>query len=103
LETQTQTQIQAFNFEGTDVRTHIDAQETIWWVLADVCAVLEISKHRDLAASLDPDQRAYMKTDTLGGPQKMTTINESGLWTVIMRCVFAALLRYTHGREPSRA
>jgi len=92
-------QIQAFNFEGTDVRTHIDAEETIWWVLADICAVLEINNSRKVAAGLDDDQKSTFSqvassvTKSYTGadqhkrpPQRpMTIINESGLWTVIMR------------------
>ena len=55
-----------------------------WWVLADVCKVLEISKHRDAASRLDDDERESVLVDTLGGLQSMTAINESGLYSLIL-------------------
>ncbi|MCG4274467.1 Bro-N domain-containing protein [Acetobacter senegalensis] len=55
-----------------------------WWVLADVCKVLEISKHRDAASRLDDDERGSVLVDTLGGLQSMTAINESGLYSLIL-------------------
>ena len=34
-------EIQAFNYNGNEVRT-VEAGGETWWVLADVCKVLEI-------------------------------------------------------------
>jgi prophage antirepressor-like protein len=71
-----------FSFEETAVRV-IDGEGGPWFVLADVCAVLDISKYRDAAARLDDDERGSAVVDTLGGPQKTITINESGLYNLI--------------------
>ncbi len=77
-------ELQVFNYESNEVRTvMIDGEP--WFVLKDVCQVLGISKYRDVASRLDDDERGLFKMDTLGGLQEMTIINESGLYSVILR------------------
>lgn len=72
-----------FSFEGHEVRvtTHNDEAH---WVLADVCAVLEIGSPHKAATRLDEDEKGRTTIPTLGGPQEMTTINESGLWSLVL-------------------
>lgn len=53
-----------------------------WWVLADVCKVLGMSNPTVVAGRLDTDERA--KFD-LGCQGEATIINESGLYSVILR------------------
>lgn len=55
-----------------------------WFVLADVCQVLEIRNRADAAARLDDDEKGVVTTDTLGGAQEMTIINESGLYSIVL-------------------
>lgn len=76
--------IQVWNYESSEIRT-IEKDGEPWFVLADVCKVLEIKNSRDAAAKLDGDEKGVALTDTLGGKQQMTIINESGLYTVILR------------------
>lgn len=76
--------MQVFNYEGNEVRTVIKGNEP-WWVLADVCRVLDIQNNRNAARRLDDDEKGVHLMDTLGGGQKMTIINESGLYKVILR------------------
>ena len=76
--------LKIFNYEGKEVRTVRNSGDTLW-VLKDVCAVLGISKYRDTAERLDPDERVSVRVDTLGGAQEMIAINESGLYNVILR------------------
>jgi len=66
------------------VRVNIINGET-WFVAKDVCDVLELSKNRDAVARLDVDERGSVLVDTPGGKQEMTTINESGLYALIIR------------------
>jgi prophage antirepressor-like protein len=75
--------LQAFSYEGQDVRT-IQINGAPWWVLRDVCNVLGISNSRDVVARLDDDEKGVDTIDTLGGKQEMTVINESGLYSVIL-------------------
>lgn len=77
-------EMQTFVYSGAEVRT-VRKDGTPWFVLKDVCGVLGISKYRDVAERLDPDERGPVRVDTLGGSQEMTCISESGLYNVILR------------------
>ena len=55
------------------------------FVAKDVCEVLGLSKYRDAFSRLDEDERVSIKVDTLGGPQDMVAVNESGLYTLIFQ------------------
>ncbi|EEE1025796.1 hypothetical protein B6171_005306 [Salmonella enterica subsp. enterica serovar Miami] len=80
------TQLYYFYFEHqSSIRTHLINEEP-WFVAADVCAVLGIVNSRDALNKLDEDERGVALTDTLSGSQKMAIINESGLYTLILRC-----------------
>ena len=46
--------------------------------------MLDIRNSRDAAARLDDDEKGVVITDTLGGPQEITVINESGLWSLVL-------------------
>jgi prophage antirepressor-like protein len=69
-----------FNYEGKDIRTVQRDGET-WWVLKDVCDVLDLSNSRMVADRLDDDEKGVSITDTLGGKQELTIISESGFTT----------------------
>lgn len=72
-----------FSFEGIDVRT-ITKEGNPWWVLSDVCKVLEIALPHRAADRLDSDEKDRHNMTTLGGSQEMTIINESGLYSLIL-------------------
>ncbi|MCL1952995.1 MAG: phage antirepressor [Oscillospiraceae bacterium] len=78
-------ELQVFNFEGSNVRL-IEQDGEPWWVLKDVCAVLGLSNARMIAGRLDEDDvnQAYV-TDSLGRQQQTNIVNESGLYNVILR------------------
>ncbi len=87
-------ELQIFNYGKVPVRTVL-VDDAPWWVLKDVCRVLGITNHKNVSARLDPDEKGVRLMDplsgdgnpihTLGGPQNMTIINESGLYKVILR------------------
>src|SRR5580704_28344 len=56
-----------------------------WFVLADVCRSLGIKNTSDAAARLDDDEKGVAQIDTRGGSQKLRIINESGLYSLILR------------------
>ena len=57
-----------------------------WFVLADVCKVLEISHIKDTVNRLDKDEVGQNEViDSLGRKQTAWIINESGLYSVILR------------------
>lgn len=76
--------IQVWNYEGTEVRTvQIDGEP--WFVLADICRELEISNSRMVSERLESDELMSAKLTSGGQRREMTIINESGLYTVILR------------------
>mgnify|MGYP000876388854 CR=1 FL=1 len=76
-------ELQVFSYEGKEVRT-IQRNGETWWVLKDVCGVLEIGNSRMVADRLDLDEKGVSIIDTLGGKQELTVISESGLYNVIL-------------------
>ena len=55
-----------------------------WFVASDVCRALDIRNNRDAIARLEDDEKGVGLTDTLGGKQKVTVVNEPGLYSLIM-------------------
>lgn len=74
-----------WNFEGAEVRTAMKENEP-WWVLADICKVLDIKNNRDAASRLKEDEKDDVGfSDAIGRQQEMTIINEKGLYRLIFR------------------
>lgn len=71
------------NNQFGNVRIVMKGQEP-WFVAKDVCECLAISKHRDAISRLDTDERGSLKVDTLGGKQEMATVNEYGLYSLVL-------------------
>lgn len=74
-------ELKTWTFSGSEVRT-ILVNGDPWWVLSDVCKVLELSNPTVVANRLEEDERS--KFD-LGRQGDATIINESGLYSVILR------------------
>ena len=75
-----------YDFDGTPVRT-ITRDAEPWFVLADVCRVLEISNPSQAATRLDNDEKhTLINNEGISGPQvqSLTVISESGLYSLIM-------------------
>lgn len=72
-----------FPVTGQPIRTVVVDGEP-WFVAADVCAVLGIGNNRDAVARVDDGDKGVGTVDTLGGPQQMVTVNESGLYDLIL-------------------
>lgn len=73
-----------YQFEDTPIRIITNTQGEPLFALADICKACGIANSRDTAARLDDDQKGVGTIDTLGGPQKITVVNESGLYDVIL-------------------
>jgi len=77
--------IQVFNYQDSAVRT-VEVNGETWFVLSDVCRILDISNAPHAANRLDPDDVAKTDiVDTKGRKQEALVINESGLYDVILR------------------
>lgn len=76
--------IEVFNNEefGSIRTTMINGEP--WFVAADVCKALEIKNSRDAMTRLDDDEKDVALTDTLGGAQTSTVVNESGLYALVL-------------------
>ena len=69
--------------EFGEIRTTIQNGEP-WFVAADVCKALDITQNRNAVARLDDDEKGVRLTDTLGGKQKLTVVNEAGLYSLVL-------------------
>lgn len=74
----------SLEYHGKPVRC-IQKEGAPWWVLSDVCKVLSVKNSRDVSNRLDPDEKGVDQIYTPGGNQKVTVINESGLYNVLLR------------------
>lgn len=54
-----------------------------WWVLADICKVLELSNPTKVAERLEEDEKANFELGLRGG--STNCVNESGLYAVVLR------------------
>lgn len=72
--------LRVFSYEGHEVRT-VSRDGEPWWVLKDVCDVLELSNPSMIADRLDDDERAKY---CLGRQGDTNIISESGLYNVIL-------------------
>ena len=75
-------QIVAFDFESNDVRVVMGEDGEPWFVAADVCAAMAINTEQ--TRRLDDDEKGLRTVQTPGGQQEMVTINESGLYSLIL-------------------
>lgn len=71
-----------WNYENHEIRT-IEKDGEPWFVLADVCKVLELSNPSKVADRLEPDEKANFELGLRGGATNC--INESGLYAVVLR------------------
>ena len=55
-----------------------------WFIASDVCRALEIKNNRDAITRLAPDEKGVALTDTPGGMQEVSVINESGLYSLAL-------------------
>lgn len=69
------------NEQFGDVRV-VERDGEPWFVAADVCRALEID--RTQTRRLDEDEKSLCSTQTPGGQQEMTIVNEPGLYTLVL-------------------
>lgn len=78
-------QITPFDFNGNNVRTIADETGEPWFVLKDVCDVLEMTSPHKVAARINSQDRNSIPVLANDGKRYQTTIvNESGLYDVIL-------------------
>ncbi|HCW5300362.1 phage antirepressor protein [Acinetobacter baumannii] len=74
--------VSVFNFNQNEIRTVLKDDGEIWFVLSDVCNVLEIGNPSDAARRLDNDE---VTLDIIEGNHRPTNlVNESGLYSLVL-------------------
>lgn len=78
------TAITHFNFNDHAVRV-LQIEDAPWFVATDVAESLGYKSPKDAASYLDDDEKGSAIVRTPGGDQKLTVINESGLYALVLR------------------
>lgn len=73
-----------FNENNKPIRVEVVDGEP-WFVAKDVCDALGIENNRNAASRLDDDEKGASIVRTPSGEQQMTTVNESGLYSLIFQ------------------
>jgi prophage antirepressor len=84
LQSTVESSLLPLNFKGCAVRT-VMIGNMPWFVAKDVCEVLELSDVSMSVAKLDDDEKLVQKLFVSGQNRDMIIVNESGLYTLIMR------------------
>ena len=75
----------------------IEQNGAMWFVGKDVANILEYGNPRDaLNKHVADEDKGVAKCDTLGGMQEMTTINESGLYSLILSSKMPRAKEFKH-------
>lgn len=80
----TANQMQVFNNATFGNIRAVQRDGEPWFVAVDICKALGISNNRDAISRLDADEKGVASTDTLGGQQQVTIINEPGLYSLVL-------------------
>ena len=79
-------ELQVFSYEGSEIRT-VQRSGEPWWVLKDICNVLELSNPSVIADRLDDDEKEKVDPKQYLGSRSnepVTVVSESGLYNVIL-------------------
>ncbi|MGF6595153.1 BRO-N domain-containing protein [Pseudomonas sp. 2835] len=87
------TNVIPFNFGKQQVRTLLVCDQP-WFVANDVSAALLYSEASAMTRHLDDDEKGLSIVQTPGGEQEMLVINESGLYSAILRSRKAEAKRF---------
>ncbi|WP_162629694.1 P22AR C-terminal domain-containing protein [Haemophilus influenzae] len=83
-----QSQLSTFNFESNSIRTLAIDNEP-WFVAKDLCDTLGIKNPSQALENLDEDERSMFnigRSKVHGGGGEVNIVNESGMYTLILRC-----------------
>ncbi|WP_270366172.1 phage antirepressor KilAC domain-containing protein [Microbacterium algeriense] len=78
------TALEVFQYADRDVRT-VTLDGEAWFVLADICGVLEISNVGNVAARLDEADIRQADISSGGQRRAVTIVSESGMYEVVIR------------------
>ena len=73
-----------FSFESKQIRV-VEINNEPWFVATDIASILEYTEAAAMTRYLDDDEKGLSIVRTLGGEQSVSVINESGLYSAILR------------------
>lgn len=76
--------LEVFQYVDRDVRM-VTVDGEVWFVLADICAVLEISNSGNVAARLDEADIRQTEISSGGQRRAVSIVSESGMYEVVIR------------------
>ena len=71
-----------FTYQDSPVRTVLVDGEP-WFVAKDVCDHFGVTNRNRVMQYVDDEDKGGTQIDTPGGRQNITTVNESGLYTLL--------------------
>lgn len=75
-----------FDYSGKTISVITKDDGSVWFSANEVCRTLGLANPRDAIRNhIRPQQKDVVNGDTLGGRQKMTIINEGGLYRLTLR------------------
>lgn len=80
-------EIEVYSFGDQDNNTPVrvvKVNDEPWWVATDVCRAIDLNNTKMAVGRLEDDEKGVTTVDTLGGPQEVTIISESGLYSLIL-------------------
>nr|WP_283092075.1 BRO family protein [Gluconobacter wancherniae] len=77
------TEITLFRFDNISLRAVTDGDGTPWFMATDVCEALQVTNPTVSVKALDEDERSKFN---LGRGVEANFVNESGLYTLTLRC-----------------
>jgi anti-repressor protein len=76
--------LEVFQYADREVRT-LSVDGELWFVLADICGVLEIANVGNVAARLDEADIRQADISSGGQRRSVTVVSESGMYEVVIR------------------
>ena len=76
-------EMEIFKFKEAQVRVVVQNGEP-WFVAKDICDTLGLSNNRMSLERIDNDEKGVSLIDTLGGTQELQTVNEYGLYSLVL-------------------
>lgn len=73
-----------FDFNGNPLTATYDERGEPRFIASDVCKILDIGNIAQAVARLDDDEKGITTVYTLGGSQDVLTVNESGLYSLVL-------------------
>jgi prophage antirepressor-like protein len=80
----TDTALTPFHYGDEQVRTY-EEDGQVWFIATDIARILGHRDATDATRGLDADEKGTKIVRTLRGEQKLTSVSEAGLYTILVR------------------